>query len=392
MTHRMKVAILTNILAPYRIPLFEEIGRRVDDLTIVLMADRHENREWRLPDHNLKTVTLPGFHFKPPTHEVSLHLNYGVFRTLRRLQSDVVISGGFAPANILAFLYCKMFKKRFIGWGEIDLRDGSSTSLLRTALRRCMTTYSDGTIASSTEATQAFLRYGAPRNRILLSLMPVDVNYYHQETLKFKHGSELVARYKHLGRPTLLVVGRIIKMKGFEELYEIYQRVVRSYPEASLLIVGDGPDRLAYEAHAQALNLNNVHFAGFVQGKELPQFLALADVFVFPTLCDQFGAVLSEAMAAGLPVISSIHAAATRDLVEDGVTGFCIDPKDIELSALTILKVLNMSREKRSELTQAAYQRILQNDIEPTAESMVKFMWSLRNAPGPHRQDVRDCG
>lgn len=388
----MKVVILTNILAPYRIPLFEEIGLRVDDLTIVLMADRHENREWILPNHKLKTVTLPGFHFRPPTHQVSLHVNYGVFKTLRRLQPDIVLSGGFAPANILAFLYCKIFKKLFIGWGEIDLRDGSSASLIRTALRRCITSYSNGAIASSSEASQAFLRYGVKHNRILLSLMPIDVKFFRQETLKFKHGSEHAALYKQFGRPILLVVGRITKVKGFEELFGIYQRLIQLRTAVSLLIVGDGPDRLTYEERVQALNLKNVHFAGFIQMEELPQFLALADVFVFPTLYDPFGAVLSEAMAAGVPVVSSIYAAATRDLVEDGVTGFCIDPKDTESSAATILKVLNMSEEKRAELTQAAYQRVLESDIEPTAESMVKFMRSLLNAPGPHKQDVRDCG
>lgn len=388
----MKVVILTNILAPYRIPLFEAIGRRVDDLTIVLMADRHENREWTLPDHNLKTFTLPGFHFRPLTHEVSLHVNYGVLRTLRRLQPDVVISGGFAPANILAFLYCKVFKKQFIGWGEIALRDGSSTSLLRTALRRCITTYSDGAISSSSEASHAFLRYGAARDRILLSLMPIDVQFFHQGTLKLKHGSGAVAQDKCFGRPTLLVVGRIIKMKGFEELFEIYRRLVQSYPEISLLIVGDGPDRLAYEKHAHALNLKNVHFVGFVQRDGLPQLLALADVFVFPTLYDQFGAVLSEAMAARLPVVASIYAAATIDLIEDGVTGFRIDPKDTESSAATILKALSMSKEERAALTQAAYRRVLQHDIEPTAESMVKFMRSLLGTPEPHKPHVRNGG
>lgn len=371
----MKVVILTNILAPYRVPLFEEIGRRVDELTIVLMADRHENREWVLPNHNLKTVTLPGFHFRPPAHQVSLHLNYGVFKTLRRLKPDIVLSGGFAPANILAFLYCKIFTKQFIGWGEIDLRDGSSTSVIRTALRRCVTTYSEGAIASSTEASQAFVRYGAKRNRILLSLMPIDVEFFRQETLKCKQDSEHVAQHKNYGRPILLVVGRIIKMKGFEELFEIFQRLRRSHAEVSLLIVGDGPDRLSYEE--RALKLKNIHFAGFVQMEQLPQFLALADVFLFPTLNDPFGAVLSEAMAAGLPVVSSIYAAATRDLVEDGVTGFSIDPTDIASSTATILKVLDMSEEKRAELIQAAYRRVLQTDIGPTAESMVNFMRSL---------------
>ena len=201
--------------------------------------------------------------------------------------------------------------------------------------------------------------------------MPIDATSFRQ-TLKFKQGSEHAALYKDLGRPILLVVGRIIKMKGFEELFEIYQRVLQSRPEVSLLIVGDGPDRVTYEERAHALNLKNVHFAGFVQTEKLRNSLRFGDAFVFRVAARyQFGAVLSEAMAAGLPVVSSIYAAATTDLVEDGVTGFCIDPKDTESSAATILKVLSMSEEERAALTQAAYQRVLQ-----MTSNQLRNLWS----------------
>jgi glycosyltransferase involved in cell wall biosynthesis len=105
--------------------------------------------------------------------------------------------------------------------------------------------------------------------------------------------------------------------------------------------------------------------------------LAIADVFVFPTLYDTFGAVLSEAMAAEIVVVSSVHAAATRDLVDDGVTGFRIEPKDAEASAATILKVLNMTPGERSVVGRAAYERVKQTDISVSADSIVGYLEAL---------------
>jgi glycosyltransferase involved in cell wall biosynthesis len=117
-----------------------------------------------------------------------------------------------------------------------------------------------------------------------------------------------------------------------------------------------------------------VHFLGFQQADELVKSLALADVFVFHTLSDPFGAVLSEAMAAGVPAVSSVYAAATRDLIDDGVTGFRIDPMDPRASAATIARALDLSPTQRDALRRAAYDRVTLFDIERSADRMVDFL------------------
>lgn len=373
----MNLAVVSNILTPYRIPLFEAIGKRVDRLHVLLMAKREENRDWTLGAATFQHEVLPGFHVKLPRAEVSMHVNHGVMRALRRVNPDVVLSGGFAPANLTAWLYCRLYRRPFVGWGELSMQDVAKASLLKRGLRRMMTSWSDGAIASSSEAREVFLHYGAAASKIQTAIMPIDVEYFHAQAMVWRNSEWFKRERARYTSPILLSVGRLTEHKGYRELFAIYEAVVKQRPDASLLIVGDGPDRAIYESHVRSQNWRNVHFLGFRQADEVVKYLALADLFVFHTLSDPFGAVLSEAMAGELPVVSSIHAAATKDLVDDGVTGFRIDPKHTEQSTQVLLRVLAMTSSERAALGRAAYDRVRCHDIDTTADHMVDFLKSL---------------
>jgi glycosyltransferase involved in cell wall biosynthesis len=374
----MNLAVVTNILTPYRIPLFEAIRKRVEALHVFLMAEREENRDWTLSATSFQCDVLPGFHVKPPGAEVSLHVNHGVMRALRRANPDVVLSGGYAPANIEAWLYCRMHQRPFVSWGELSTQDIAGITMLRRGLRRVMTSWSEGAIASSSDARNVFAYYGLPQDRILTSLMPIDVKFFHEEATAWRASDWWQSERCRFSGPILLSVGRLTERKGYRELFEMYAAILRQRPNVSLIIVGEGPDRVDYESLVRRQQWPHVRFLGFRQADEVVKFLALADVFVFPTLFDPFGAVLSEAMAAGLPVVSSVHAAATNDLVVDGITGFRIEPKDIDQSSEVILRVLDMTPTERATLGRAAYERVSCHDIDTTADNMVSFLRTIR--------------
>ena len=372
----MNVVILTNILTPYRIPLFEAVHSRVGRLRVLLMAEREENRDWTLGGASFEHEVLPGVHVKLPGADVSVHWNRGVIRALRRAKPDVVVSGGFAPANAAAWAYCRATRRPFIGWGELSPRE--AMPFWRRGVRRALTKWSDGAIASSSDARDAFLIYGADEASVLTAVMPVDVDYFHSRARAHRDSAWCSEERARLGGgPILLSIGRLTERKGFRELFAMYEQVLQVRPDVTLLIAGDGPERQRYEAQVRTQRWTRVHFLGFQQADALTRYLALADVFVFHTLSDPFGAVLSEAMAAELPAVSSIHAAATRDLISDGVTGFRIDPHDTPESAETLLKVLSMSVSERAALGVAAYARAKQFDIGPTADAMVAFLTSV---------------
>ncbi len=379
----MKVAVVTNILTPYRVPLFEALAKECGQLTVLLMAEREENRQWVFGELPFRAEVLPGFHVRPKGAEVSLHLNYGVVRRLRRFNPDIVLSGGFAPAHLAAFAFCKLFRKRYVQWGEFTLRDGAQSSFIRRSLRRLTVGGAAACIASSNEARDAFLHFGAGHRPILTAPMPIEIERMHRAVCALREGETAAGDGRRNPGPILLSVGRLTDAKGTGALLSMYEAVRRVRPDASLLLVGDGPDRGTYELLCRQRGWNRVHFVGHVAPAELPRYFATADVFVFPTFSDTFGAVLSEAMAAELPVVASVHAAATHDLVEEGVTGFRFDPRHLDAGAQAILRALALSDRERVEMGRAAYRMVRSTDIGPSAETMGRFLRSLLSgSPG----------
>ena len=101
-----------------------------------------------------------------------------------------------------------------------------------------------------------------------------------------------------------------------------------------------------------------VVFAGFRQIAELPAFYAGAGAFVHPALEEPWGLVINEAMASGLPVLSSRNVGAAEELVVDGVTGYLFDPRNTQEIADAMAKVVEMPPEARSKMRRAACEMV----------------------------------
>jgi glycosyltransferase involved in cell wall biosynthesis len=98
------------------------------------------------------------------------------------------------------------------------------------------------------------------------------------------------------------------------------------HPSAQVLLVGDGPERKALERESKRISIaDRVHFVGFVAHDRLPGVLAHADVLVLPSLYEELGTVLLEAMQAGLPIVAS-KTGGIPDVIEDGVNGLLVPP------------------------------------------------------------------
>jgi glycosyltransferase involved in cell wall biosynthesis len=142
-----------------------------------------------------------------------------------------------------------------------------------------------------------------------------------------------------VGTPTIVTVGRLVERKGHRVLIDALRIVRTRYPRAQLIIVGDGPGRSALDAAVAAADLNGaVAFAGTVYPTH--RVLAVADLFVFPSIIEPQGLALLEAYAAGVPVVAS-RCGGIPDMLEDEVDGLLARPDDATDLAAVILRMLD---------------------------------------------------
>jgi glycosyltransferase involved in cell wall biosynthesis len=159
------------------------------------------------------------------------------------------------------------------------------------------------------------------------------------ESLESHHG---------LVHPVFLYVGRLVRAKGLRELlhgWEIYVNSFTSNP-GSLLIVGDGSERRVLEDMVSEKGMPGVVFAGQVDYGLIARYYAVSDVFVMPTLEDNWSLAVSEAMACGKPVLCSCYNGGWPELVQQGTNGWVFDPRNL----FEIMELLRVCRKQSGRL------------------------------------------
>jgi len=153
------------------------------------------------------------------------------------------------------------------------------------------------------------------------------------------------------GRPLVLTPARLDAQKGHRVLFE----AIRQLPDATFLLAGEGPEREPLEALAAQLGIaDRVRFLG--RREDVPELLAACDVFALPSLYEGSSLALLEAMAAGIPIVSSAIGG-TEELIEDGRSGLLAAPGDAEGLAAALRRVLG-DRELGEGLAARARERV----------------------------------
>ena len=125
-----------------------------------------------------------------------------------------------------------------------------------------------------------------------------------------------------------ITVGQFVPRKGFDLLLRAWKLLDND--RCHLLMIGGGSQRKNYENYIETNRLQNVTLLDFLPKERLFEYYKASDVFVFPTREDVWGLVINEAMACGLPVISSNMCLAAKELVENGVNGFLYEMQDVQ--------------------------------------------------------------
>lgn len=184
-------------------------------------------------------------------------------------------------------------------------------------------------------------RLGIPRACIFKGYDVVDNDYFAAEATRVRAASAEARAAAKLPPRYILSSSRFIAKKNIARLLRGYARYCASHPNApDLVLCGDGDLRDRLQALARRLGIDaRVHWPGFVQYEQLPTYYALAEAFILASTTEQWGLVVNEAMAAGLPVLVSNRCGCAPDLVREGENGFTFDPFDPDFIAAAIARL-----------------------------------------------------
>jgi len=169
--------------------------------------------------------------------------------------------------------------------------------------------------------------------------------------------------------PTLLCLGRLVRVKGFDLAVAALPRILEGFPSARLIIAGDGPERGSLERKARELGVEAaVGFLGWVAPSDVPALINAASILVMPSRAEAFPLAGLQAAFMARPVVST-RVGGIPELVVDGETGLLVEADDCAGLADAILFLLDHP-EEAERLGEAARQRSLKLfDFEQTADS-----------------------
>jgi len=357
----MKLVILTEIIAPYRIPVFNALAR-LDGISlhVIFLSENDPGlRQWRVYKNEIQFSfeVLPSWRCRLGRYNILV--NRGVSRALHKAAPDAILCGGYNYiASWQALRWSRRNRKPFLVWVESTASDQRRGHSFVESLKQRFLHRASGFVVPGESSFEYVKSYGISPETIFTAPNAVDVELFSKQAAITRQ--DAVARRVALGLPAryFLFAGRLVREKGVFDLLDAYGRLSAELRSAvGLVYVGDGMARTELQQGATAIVPGTVLFPGFAHREELASYYALSDMLVFPTHSDPWGLVVNEAMACGLPVIASSAAGCTADLVKNGSNGRVMQAENVE-QLVSAMDELATNTDLREQMGQRSRDRI----------------------------------
>jgi len=299
----------------------------------------------------LGVEVFPNHHFVRPIKPwKDVRALWVVFKSIKSFKPDLVHAHS-TKAGYAARLACAIFHKPVVftahGWAFTEGKKLWERKLL-SMIERLAAKVTARVICVSRYDREQALRWKVAKPEQLV----VIYNGIKPGPFLEASGTSLRLKLGLNNPPVLTFVGRLVPQKDPLTLL----KAIKILPKGTLLMVGDGELRPHVEKYVCKHNLNKrVLILG--QRKDVPRILAASDIFILSSRWEGLPYTIIEAMIVGLPIVAT-RVGGVSELVEDGVTGFLVPPKDPKALAEAIQKLLD-DPELRKEMGQAGREKAL---------------------------------
>lgn len=346
-----RLVVLTEIIAPYRIPVFNALAMRRDvDLHVMFMAETDEAlRQWRVYKDEIRFShqILPSWRWRVGKN--NFLVNRGVWSALNKANPQVIICGGYNyAASWEALLWTRRHLAEFVLWSESNGQDARAGRAWTEGLKSFFLRHCDRFVVPGKAAFEYLRSLGAPEASIVTAPNAVDNHLFATRAELARTQAAQIREKLKLPARFILFVGRLVPEKGVFDLLAAYAKLETSLrSEIGLVYAGEGIAREELADRAKGISPGTVCFQGFAQREDLAGQYALAEVLVLPTHSDTWGLVVNEAMACGLPIIVSHVAGCAADLIEEGWNGYIVRARDTEKLSVAINSIARDPQRRR---------------------------------------------
>ncbi len=345
---KLAIAVVWSQYGPYHFARMREFQHRASqwEVRAVEIGSKSKTYEWKRGDKDGDLTTL--FRGKSAEEISAVDIYLAACSMFAERGIKIVFVPSYWPLSSLSII----FAARTVGAGLVMMNESHALTAkargIWAEVKRRLVLQFDSALVGGTPHRSYFQNLGMKPERIVTGYDAIDNRYFapRVEAVRTAEGRKRVRAMRGLPERYYLNVGRMVWKKNLETLIDAYVRVKERLGEdcPALVLVGSGKLERALQERCLEHGLSllhlvpatvrhrncaaDVYFLGFRQVEELPDFYALAECFILPSREEEWGLVVNEAMACGLPVLVSNVAGCARDLVRHGENGFLFDPFD----------------------------------------------------------------
>ena len=358
----MKVLYCNPSFWEYRLPFYAELNRLFNgNFHVVYSTKRYFGAHVNMLP-KIKNVLGENAHpyenewmYVRETHSMKIKdetyhaipLSLGLLNIIRKIKPDVLITEGFFQWTPFVQLYGWFFRVPvFVGY-ERTLYTERHNSRFKTFLRKLQDKSIAGYLVNGIETKKYLLSLGISEDKIFVGGMSADSTGLRTSIKKWSIEEKQNFKNKYISSNNGLIflfTGQMILRKGVNYLLKAWVKHTQLYPDDKLVLVGGGVFLEKWKE--QYSKYSSIIFEGAVAYDEIYKYYAIADVYILPTIEDNWSLVVPEAMACGLPVATSIYNGCHVELIQDGENGFVFDTFNQESITNVLAKFHHMDLKK----------------------------------------------